>query len=183
MTSTDSIPAVRSLHHEQIEPDQIEDALGPLDAAARWLIERGIEQWPPSFSESPERSRKLIEEAEAGNVFVWYTLGRPVATATITSWQDPDFGPAWLDQTLPAQYLMRFAVSQTGRRLIPGLGARILDFALFLAETRGAHALRLDCSKSNERLHRYYFEHGFDRVGTVDLSHRKSGALFEKRIH
>jgi len=180
--SVENVTAVRSLHHEQIDPDQIHDALEPLDAAARWLKERGVEQWPDSFTYSVERTDKLIEEAERGNVFVWYAMNRPMGTATITDWQDPDFAHGWPDQNVAAQYVMRLAVSQTGRRLLPGLGARMLEYAQTLAEIRGASVLRLDCPKRNERLHRYYYERGFDRVGTVDLSHRRSGALFQRRI-
>lgn len=180
---TNNVTAERTLHCEEIDPDQIEHALVPLDAAARWLTDCGIEQWPTSFSESAPRLRKLTEEAARGNVLVWFALGNtPIGTGTLTSWQDPDFATGWPDQDAQAQYLMRFAVAPTGRRLIPGLGSRILDHMFFLAEVRGASALRLDCSKSNTRLHRYYHERGFDHVGTVDVPGRKSGALFERKI-
>jgi hypothetical protein len=181
MTTIASPLAYRTLHFAEIHPEQIEDALGPLDAAARWLAECGIEQWPVSFTESPDRRRKIEGEAERGNVFVWYSLGQPVATATITDWQDPDFASGWTDQAR-AQYVMRFAVSPTGRTILPGLGTTILEYATYLAEYRGSSVLRLDCNKRNEKLHRYYYERGFNHVGTVDVPGRKSGALWEKRV-
>lgn len=183
MTAVHNVAAERSLHVEEVEEDTLEYALGPLDAAARWLADLGIEQWPMSFTESPERAGWLAEQAAQGNVFVWFALGlNPVSTLTLTSWQDPDFAHGWPDQSITAQYVARFAVAPLGRRLFEGLGARMLDYAAHLAEFRGASVLRLDCAKNNDRLHRYYFEHGFDRVGTVDLPHRKSGALFERKI-
>lgn len=184
MTATIDVPAGRSLHVEEIDSEQIEYALGPLDAAARWLAEAGIEQWPLSFTESPKRTGWLKEQADKGNVFVWFALGMtPVGTLTLTDWQDPDFAAGWPDQDAAAQYIARFAVPPLGRRLFDGtLGTRMLDYAATIAEMRGASVLRLDCAKHNERLHRYYDEHGFERVAVVEVPGRKSGALFEKRI-
>jgi GNAT superfamily N-acetyltransferase len=195
MTTTD-VDAARSLHVEEIDSEQLEYALGPLDAAARWLAAEGIEQWPLSFTESPERAGWLGEQADKGNVFVWFALGMsPVGTLTLTDWQDPDFADGWAHLanrrgplSVPtddpfAQYVARFAVPPLGRRLFDGtLGTRMLDYAATIAEVRGASVLRLDCSKTNERLHRYYFEHGFEHVATVEVPGRKSGALFEKRL-
>ena len=171
------------LHVERIVADTIEYALGPLDAAARWLAERGIEQWPMSFTESPKRVGWLSEQADDGNVYVWTALGsNPIATITVTPWQDPDFAAAWPDRDAHAQYVARFAVAPTGRRLFPGLGAKMLDFAAETAVSRGADVLRLDCSKQNDRLHEYYRDRGFTQVGRVDYERRKSGALFERRL-
>jgi ribosomal protein S18 acetylase RimI-like enzyme len=177
------LSADHRLHVERIDAESIEYALGPLDAAARWLAERGIEQWPMSFTESPERAGWLREQAGDGNVFVWTVMGsRAVATVTVTPWQDPDFAAAWPQRNAHAQYVARFAVAPTGRRLFPGLGARILDFAAETAVSRGADMLRLDCAKHNDRLQQYYREHGFTQVGCVDYERRKSGALFERRL-
>lgn len=173
----------RSFNLEQIDPDQIEDALGPLDSAARWLAGKGIEQWPMSFSESPRRCRKLTEEAERGNVFVAYVLNQPVGTITVTDWQDPDFAAGWPERPAgSAQYVMRLAVSHAGRRLLPGLGSRLLDYALYLTEFRGSDVVRLDCSRVNTVLHRYYKANGFTHVGEVTVPGRKSGMLFERPV-
>lgn len=183
MTASPHVDAARTLHVEEIDSEQIEYALGPLDAAARWLADSGIEQWPLSFTESPKRAAWLREQADQGNVFVWFALGMtPVGTLTLTGWQDPDFADGWTSDA-PAQYVARFAVPPLGRRLFDGtLGTRMLDYAATIAEVRGASVLRLDCAKTNDRLHRYYFDHGFDHVATVEVPGRKSGALFEKRL-
>lgn len=192
MTTVDT-QAGRTLHVEEIDSEQIEYALGPLDAAARWLADSGIEQWPLSFTESPKRVDWLREQADQGNVFVWFALGMtPVGTLTLTDWQDPDFAAAWAASPAynpvlvgepRAQYVARFAVPPLGRRLFDGtLGTRMLDYAATIAEVRGASVLRLDCAKNNDRLHQYYDDHGFDRVAIVDVPGRKSGALFEKRL-
>lgn len=181
MTTIENVTAARSLRYVQIEPDRIEDALIPLDAAAHWLHECGIEHWAESYSQARARAR-LVEEAERGNVFVWYALDRPMGTVTLADWSDPDFAHGWPDPGAQAQYVTGLAVSQTARRLLPGMGARILEYAQMLAEIRGASVLRLDCVKANERLQRYFFERGFDHVATVDLAHRSTGALFERKL-
>jgi ribosomal protein S18 acetylase RimI-like enzyme len=185
MTALTDPPTVtgHGLHVERIDAESIEYALGPLDAAARWLAERGIEQWPMSFTESPERAGWLREQAGDGNVFVWTALGsHPIATITVTPWQDPDFAAFWPDRDVHAQYIARFAVAPTGRRLFPGLGGEMLKFAAETAAARGADVLRLDCAKRNERLQQYYLDHGFVHVHTVDYHERKSGAMFERRL-
>jgi len=184
MTATMTNPAAeKSLHVEAVDSEMIEYALGPLDAAARWLADCGIEQWPMSFTESPKRTDWLKEQADLGNVLVWFALGtNPVATLTLTPWQDPDFAAGWPQRDAFAQYVARFAVASLGRRLLPGLGARMLDHAATIAAQRGARVLRLDCAKRNDRLQRYYLDHGFEHVGTVEVPGRKSGALFERVI-
>lgn len=181
MTTLESVAAVRSLRYAQVEPDGIGDALIPLDAAAHWLHECGIEHWAESCSQARARAQ-LAEEVERGNVFTWYALDRPVATATISDWPDPDLVHSWPDPDARAQYLTGLAVSQAGRRLLPGLGARILEYAQVLTEIRGAATLRLDCVAGNERLRRYFYERGFDHVATVDTAHRGPAALFERKL-
>jgi hypothetical protein len=42
--------------------------------------------------------------------------------------------------------------------------------------------LRLVCAKRNARLHDYYLQLGFIHLQTINLLHRKSGALFKRRI-
>lgn len=173
----------RALHIEEIDREHLSDAITVLDSAARWLSGKGVEQWPASFSGSPKRCAQLAYEAEAGNLFVGYVLNRPMGTMVVTDWQDPDFASGWPEPDLQAQYILRLAVSEDSRRLIPGLGIRLLDWALHLAEIRGASVLRLDCSKTNTRLHEYYEENDFVRIGKVEVPGRKSGMLFERRIH
>lgn len=180
MTTSD----IRTYTLEAIEPDQVEHALAVLDSAARWLAGKGIEQWPLSFTESPHRSRRIEEEAERGNVFVAFAFGStPIGTFTLTDWQDPDFASGWPEGEVSAQYLTRLAVSHTGRRTQPHLGTRLIaDAAEIAANVHDADVLRLDCAKTNTRLHEYYLDHEFDRVGRVDVPGRKSGALFERQI-
>jgi GNAT superfamily N-acetyltransferase len=63
-----------------------------------------------------------------------------------------------------------------------GVGGQLLDWAERLAASRGCTWLRLDAWRTNAPLHAYYQRQGFDPVRVVDLSHRGSGALFQRRV-
>lgn len=179
-------PASPALHLTRVHPDRIGDVVAVLDDAARWLTERGIEQWPGQFSDNGgHRITKLVAEARAGNVWLVSLGARPVATATITDWADPDFAAAWPGGPGGALYVCRLATTQTGRDIAkdgPGLGARLLDFADHLARGRRVGRLRLDCSRTNSRLHSYYLRQGFKPMGVVEVAGRRSGALFERPV-
>ena len=58
----------------------------------------------------------------------------------------------------------------------------MLDWAADLAAGRGLTWLRLDAWRTSDRLHAYYRRHGFTHMRTVDLPHRGSGAIFQRRV-
>lgn len=165
-----------------VRPDDLEDVLCVLSDAARWLINKGVEdQWPSVFEETDHRADKLRAEAAKGNVKIVYWDHHPLATVTVTDWADPDFAAGWPDGSGDALYVMRLATTQVARNLGLHLGRDLLDYARFVAGTRGVPKVRLDCSKANTGLHDYYLGENFERVGTVDAPGRRSGALFEWR--
>jgi hypothetical protein len=45
----------------------------------------------------------------------------------------------------------------------------------------GPRFIRVDCATGNGELHGYYKRLGFSHVRTVDLPHRRSGALFQRQ--
>lgn len=172
------------------DPDKdLDDVRCVLDSAARWLASQGIEQWPLSFLEDGgRRMRALAAQAENGNVYLVRALHQPIGTFTLTPWQDPDFASGWppVDES-KVQYVMRLAATRAARAILgpdrPALGGWMLNTAAVgLAADRGANHLRLDCSRTNTRLHAYYESHGFERVGTMTVAGRKSGALFQKMV-
>jgi ribosomal protein S18 acetylase RimI-like enzyme len=169
---------------EIVDPGHIGDVLDVLTDAAQWLHQRGIDdQWPLRFVDDDYRAARIRDEANRGNVFlVRHPCGLAVATATITDWADPDFVDGWPDGPGDAVYVMRLGVTRFGRESRPGLGALLLLHAMRTAQAREANAVRLDCSKTNTALHRYYERQGFRRVATVDVPNRRSGALFERSL-
>ncbi|MGH2941792.1 MAG: GNAT family N-acetyltransferase [Solirubrobacteraceae bacterium] len=103
----------------------------------------------------------------------------PVGTFALDHHADPEFWHDDLDGA-HAGYLHRLAVAHihAGR----GIGATLVDHAAALVVASGRRWLRLDCAKHNARLHTYYTNLGFTHIRTIDLSHRKSGALFQRRV-
>ena len=178
---------------------QIDEALDLLDEAAAWLRARGVgSQWPTSFRDpsasdvNRDRLGELRKYADLGQLWVLRDSGhggQAVATATVTHLPDMDFASQWPDGTSghhfatslwDARYLCRMAVSRSVSG--QGVGAVMVDFAGWLARNAGVSTLRLDCSKTNTKLHTYYEGIGFKRVGTAEVPGRLSGALFQKLV-
>jgi hypothetical protein len=97
----------------------------------------------------------------------------PVATCTVE--RHPD--RAYWDDDAHAWYLHRMAVrrSHAGR----GLGRLIVAWAAGRAWRAGAEVLRLECSRHNHALQRYYRQLGFRQLPTIVISTRHTGARFE----
>lgn len=112
----------------------------------------------------PYPADRLLETIEAGTVF---TLRAEEPTAgTITLTQEAEEG-MWSDDELreSSMFINKLTVSRdySGQ----DLGGRLLDWAGDRAYRAGAKWLRLDAWTTNERLQRYYLDHGFDYVRTV----------------
>ena len=143
------------------------------EAAARWMISRGIRQWQPG-EVGPDDVR---DQVEAGQWHVLREAGTPVAALRLL-WQDDD---TWGPQPPVAGYVHGLVVDR--RYAGVGLGSRLLDWAADQVLLHGRTVLRLDCSEQNPVLRRYYSAHGFREVGRHDRDGRSySVVLFEKQI-
>jgi ribosomal protein S18 acetylase RimI-like enzyme len=154
---TDDLPAIAQL----------------LDEAGDWMRSRGIsDQWPIRFPLSD-----LAARVHRGELHIAYDHMTPVGTFALDYHADPEF--LHDDPTgTAAGYLHRLAVARTHAG--HGIGAQLVDHAAHLAAANNHRSLRLDCAKHNKRLHDYYRLLGFTQVGSIDLPHRKSGALFQR---
>ncbi|MGI5269875.1 GNAT family N-acetyltransferase [Nonomuraea sp. CA-218870] len=165
------------------EPGDLRGVLDLLADTAGWLHSRGVRQWPREGF-GPDRIVPLIEQR------VLFLLqdelraldpdgrGAPVATIALDRHADPEFWTA-ADDPGAALYVHKLAVARSWSG--SGLGDALLDWAGATAYGSGLPWLRLDCAKRNEVLQRYYRRRGFRHVRTVDLPHRASGALFQRR--
>jgi ribosomal protein S18 acetylase RimI-like enzyme len=140
-----------------------------LSEAARWLIARGITQWPDPFP--PERVDAAVRR---GEFFVAELDGEPAATFALL-WSDPTF---WGEQPDDAGYVHALAVRRAfaGR----GLGERLLEWAERRVAGAGRGFLRLDCRSDNSVLQAYYERLGFERRGNVRVDEFVS-TRFERR--
>lgn len=162
-----------------------------LDDAARWLKQRGINQWPARFSGAEGwRINRIRAYLDRGHTWLVHTTGTPVATFTLSS-ADPDYADGWPDGPDTGLYLYRMAVSRT--RAGHHIGGHLLNWASVRAHTLGYRWLRLDCHRENHSLQTYYQAHGFERVNTLTRTiHdpisgdttgryiRASGALYQR---
>lgn len=141
-----------------------------LQEATAWLERRGIRWWASGFPHG-----KIRESVHRGEVYLAYVDGEAAATITVDFRRDPEL---WADVGDDAGYARRMAVRRkwAGR----GLGPVLLDWAGHVVASAGRACLRLDANKDNLGLHVYYKRLGFHYVGTVDLPHRNTGALFQR---
>jgi len=129
------------------------------------------DQWPIRLPLSD-----LATRIQRGELYIAHENATLVGSA-LDYHADPEF---WHDDPSGrvAGYVHRLAVAR--RHAGRGIGAELVDHAARLVADSGRRTLRLDCAKNNTRLHNYYRQLGFTQVGSVDLPHRKSGALFER---
>ena len=153
----------------------VDAVLGLVTDAARWLAERGSDQW----QYTTERHRLAIERA-TGRGEVWVVsddTGAIVATTTLNGYADPEF---WTPDDDPAGglYVHRMAVARSASG--QEIGSAMLDWAARQAVDAGKKWLRLDAWANNTALHDYYRNHGFEPVRLLHFGHRGSGALFQR---
>jgi ribosomal protein S18 acetylase RimI-like enzyme len=152
----------------------VEPIMALLDEAIAWLGELGLDQW----QDNRERQRThVLTDLSADTVYVVEREGRVVATITLDEFADADF---WCvdDKPAAALYVHRMAVARSDRGV--GLGSAMLDWAADQAEAAARTLLRLDAWQTNEALHLYYKNLGFEMVRIEPVEHRGSGALFAR---
>ncbi|MDQ1308213.1 MAG: hypothetical protein QG671_4047 [Actinomycetota bacterium] len=144
-----------------------------LDEATAWLTALGSGQW-----QYPPRIERIIAGVQSGTVWMAKHDQCTVGTITVDNFADPEF---WMPTDDPddALYVHRTVVTRAaaGQRI----GAALFNWASLNAEASGHTWLRLDAWATNTQLHSYYLAQGWTHIRTLRLSHRGSGALFQRR--
>ncbi|MGH8918309.1 MAG: GNAT family N-acetyltransferase [Actinomycetes bacterium] len=167
-------------------PDELPIVLALLDDAAAWLQERGIDQWPGSFSrDTTWRIERLQAYLEDGLTYLASDESGPSATFTLSRAADPQFAHGWPDGPGSGGYIFRMAVAR--RAAGHDIGGKLLDWAAAEVTRWGRPWLRLDIHRKNKTLREYYERHGFTTVAEVtapDLTvpgrTRGSGTLMQR---
>lgn len=165
------MPSAKTLTLRIAEVEDTEMVVSIVREASDWLAERGI-LWLRQF---PGGTPQRVAE---GNV--WLASlddgSEPVATVALVPMPDPEL---WEAHESDALFVHGLAV----RRSLSGwgIGSALLDFACDRAARQDIPWVRLDCNKTNLALQAYYRRHGFTYLRTIDLPHRNTGALFQKR--
>lgn len=154
-------------------PDELHQVVGLVSDASQWLGRRGLDQW-----QYPPRAGRIKNGITAGEVWVLeQSDGELIGTMALDSRADPEFWRAEHDPQA-ALYAHRMVVARKAAG--HGLGAEMLDWAGGQAAQAGKKWLRLDAWRTNDQLQRYYLAQGFEHLRTIKLSHRGSGALFQR---
>ncbi|OLF18214.1 hypothetical protein BU204_06485 [Actinophytocola xanthii] len=163
----------------QAEPDDLDTVLEILGQRVAWLRRRGSDQWS-TFPRWPAKLKASISRGET-----WIAESRehePVGTITVFTSGDTDF---WSPDELaiPALYLAKLATlppDAGAPDVVHGLGQLILEWTVDYAARAHLAVVRLDVWRTAHALHRWYELHGWTKVRTIELPHRKSGTLFER---
>ncbi|GII89827.1 GNAT family N-acetyltransferase [Sinosporangium siamense] len=178
--------------------------LGVLAEAAEWLHQLGVRQWPRGGF-GAERIEPLIEDRvlyvvedsayRIDHVPAARFGDAPTSADGVARLAGPEASPGlaavvalddnadtefWTPADEPGSGLYVHKLAIARRWAGHGVGDALLDWAGLRVVAAGGRWLRLDCSKDNLRLQRYYMGRRFRHLRTVDLPHRASGALFQR---
>lgn len=154
-------------------PDDAPRMLELWKRLGEWLRERGIDMWRPE--------RFSLDEIQAffkdGADLYLAEMDGSLAGTYVIMWSDPSI---WGESdSTAAGYIHRLAVDRRYRGR--GIGSRLLRDAEDRIRQNGKTVARLDCMADNERLNRYYRDHGYQFVRRVDAG-SWSANLYEKRL-
>ena len=150
MSSLSSIG--ESVTFRRLENSEVAAAVAILDAAAEWLLARGIRQWTTTYP------RELYQQSQnRGENFGLFDDGRLVAIVTVTS-----APPEWQLELsgLNVRWITKLAVAPDSHGR--GLGRRLAEEALEHLRRGAARRAWLDCR--NGPLVAFYESLGFERI-------------------
>ncbi|MGH9241407.1 MAG: GNAT family N-acetyltransferase [Vicinamibacterales bacterium] len=136
----------------RLQQSEVDAAVAILDAAAEWLLARGIRQWTTTYP------RELYQRAqEHGENFGLFDRDRVIAIVTVTT-APPEWEAELRGQH--ARWITKLAVAADchGR----GLGRRLAEEMLDHLRREGAPSAWLDCR--NGPLVAFYESLGFVRI-------------------
>lgn len=133
----------------------LEDVYGLIDRRIQWMDDNDIQQWnvtgyweayPRSYYVRMVRKRCL------------YVLKREADQKTVSAAVLFDEDKRWHDDPMfPAYYVHNFVTAPEEK----GVGKILLSYIEDLARKKGKVCIRLDCSRSNQKLNRYYEQQGY----------------------
>jgi ribosomal protein S18 acetylase RimI-like enzyme len=157
-------------------PEDAPTVIALRDDAARWLQDRGIEQWSPGELPVIYFQRLIAEHA----TWLLRQNERVVGVVSVT-WSEPEI---WVERDIDQSGYIRGLVID--RQLVGnGLGRDLLDWAEAHIAASARNLARLDCVRTNRNLRLYYERAGYRHVGYKDfpeIDWAREAALYEKRL-
>lgn len=158
--------------------DDYNEIITLINEAAEWLRTKNTDQWEQPWPSEEDRRVRILRDLIAGKTLI--ALDGDLSVATITA--DLVDNPIWPPETRKdrAVYACRLVVRRTHGGL--GIGTGLLDWVGQRARRRhGAAWVRVDVWTTNEALHAYYEQQGFEFCKFSDeLDNYPSTALFQK---
>lgn len=139
---------LRSIVIRPAQGDGLEHVASILEEAGRWLLSRGLSQWPATVGRD-----RIAALSDSRDFYLAWDGTEPVGTFSL---QTADV-EMWGAQPDDALYLHSLAVRRSHR----GLGRQLLSWAEQEAGGRGKRYLRLDCDAANPALRLYYERAGY----------------------
>lgn len=164
-------------------PDDVPAILRLIGSSAAWLQEfKKTDQWARPWPNRSERDARVAQGIE--DHLTWIvedSAGTLVGTVTCRE-HGNDMLWTEAEQADPAAYVSRLIVSR--RHAGQGIGAALIHWAGARAVDQwGARWIRVDVWTTNNALHQYYKDQGFEHMRTLDFPDPwkyPSAALFQK---
>lgn len=157
-------------------PHDIDGLMALRTEAEQWLHAAGTDQWsdPETGGQAIARWRQSIHNGQT-----WAVLDDDQALIGTVS-RGPADRDFWTDADRPenALYLYKLIISRGAPR--QSLGSLVIDWLSRIAALEGREWVRIDCWRTNWRLHKYYEDLGFTHVRTEAPAHRRSGWLAQR---
>lgn len=158
--------------------EDLDDIVLLRDNATEWLRSMQSDQWQQPWPSAEGERERLRQSIHKGTSWIVRLSSDAVATFAIDTYSDPHL---WTksEQGEKALYIHRFIVHRDYGGI--GLGARLMALIEALAAHRGYRWLRVDVWTTNQGLHQYYSDLGFEHVRTIESDY-PSGALFQREV-
>lgn len=154
------------------DPSEVDAIASMWEEAGRRLKSMGIDQW-----QYPASRERIAHDIQSGHAYIMDDGPGHLGTITVDDFADPEF---WLPDDSPEDALYAHRIIVRPNVGGTSLGSSLLDWASQKAAALGKSWLRVDAWKTNPGLGRYYESQAFTHVRTVDLPHRRSGALYQR---
>ena len=175
---------VRHDVYEKATAGHLPVVLGLVNEASEWLRARETNQWAAPWPPRETRDKRILTGLQNEKTWIVWDGDIAAATVTIASKPNPDVwqNPACTcDLSEKAIYVHRLITARSYAGT--GLGTELINWAGLRGKHRNrAKWIRIDVWTSNEALHAYYENIGFERRGNCPDPSYPSGALFQKPI-
>ena len=164
--------------------EHLHAVLGLIEDARDWLWTKETDQWATPWPNEKARDARVLKGLQSRTTWLVWDGDIPAATVTITTrknaavWSKPG---CTCDLGERAVFAHRLITSRKYAGL--GLGTELIDWAGLRGQRLyGAKWVRIDVWRTNEGLHNYYIERGFEPCGFCTNPAYPSGALFQKPV-